>query len=67
MEFDEGGKRLWMKVNDITDEIYMKHYLPDDYQKGTKILTTKDYIPPYLKKLLAQSDSGMLNFIIIFF
>lgn len=41
-------KRMWMKVDDITKEIYNKSYKTTGDEKRI-ILTTMDYVPEYLK------------------
>lgn len=62
LEFDELGRtRLWMKADDIDDELYQQHYIPTEYNTATKILTTQQYVPEFLKKL--GSLSGKSNYI----
>lgn len=47
-EFD-GVKRIWLKVHDIDIQLYNEHYKPTLYNTDCKILTTEQYVPPYLK------------------
>lgn len=49
-EFDGSGKRLWMEVSNITNELYGKHYKPTEYNTDFAILPTSDYVPPYLSE-----------------
>lgn len=48
-EFNENGNRIWLKVDDITNDLYQQHYRPTVYNTGLTILTTNQYVPPYLK------------------
>lgn len=48
-EFDE-EKRLWWKVDDIDENLYNQHYKPTKFNTDLKILSTEQYIPPFLKK-----------------
>lgn len=45
-EFND-GKQMWLKVTDMTNEIYQQYYKPTVYNNDIKILTTKPYVPPY--------------------
>lgn len=46
----EDGKRLWWELTDMTNEIYEGHYNPSyEQQKTYAILTTEQYVPPYLR------------------
>lgn len=47
---DDRSKRLWWKVDDITDELYDQHWKPTVHNTQMAILTTKQYVPPYLPK-----------------
>lgn len=49
-EFDENGKRLWLKVTDLNNALYLQHYSPTVLNTEKKILTTKQYVPEYLKQ-----------------
>lgn len=49
-----GGKRLWMKADDMTLDIYRKHCTPTIYNTDMAILSTRDYIPEYLKGIVAK-------------
>lgn len=42
-------KRIWMKVDGITNEIYKKHFKTTYFENKINILSTKDYMPEYLK------------------
>lgn len=44
------GKRAWLKVNDIDNELYNEHFVPTCFNTDVKILTTEQYVPPYLRK-----------------
>lgn len=49
-EFDKlDGKRLWWKFDDITEELFSQHLTPTVYHPGIAILTTEQYVPPFLK------------------
>lgn len=43
------GKRVWYKVEDVDDSLYLQHYHPTLHNKSIKILTTEQYIPPWLR------------------
>lgn len=47
LEEIKNEKRIWMKVDDITNEIYKKHFKTKISKMN--ILSTKDYMPDYLK------------------
>lgn len=55
----EGDKRLWLKVEDIDNNLYSQHYTPTEYNKEMKILSTEQYVPDFLKKLCVGS-AGMI-------
>lgn len=63
-EFD-GGKRLWLKVNDIDNELYHQHYTSTKYNTDIKILSTEQYVPHFLKKLCVESTG--ICFLLSFF
>lgn len=45
----EGTTRLWMKVDNINDDLYDDHF-QSTIHTNVAILTTKQYIPPYLSE-----------------
>lgn len=49
-EFQD-NQRVWLKVENITDDLYSKHFKPTQYNTDYAILTTKQYVPSYLKNL----------------
>lgn len=55
-----GEKRLWMKAEDMTLEIYKNHLKPTIFNTDLAVLTTQDYIPEYLKGILAKK-MGIYN------
>lgn len=55
----EGEKRLWLKVEDIDNNLYQQHYTPTEYNIDMKILSTEQYVPDFLKKLCVES-TGMI-------
>lgn len=57
-EFDANNKRIWIKVNDIDDNLYSKHYVPTVYNTNIKILTTEQYVPIYLKNDVSQNTGN---------
>lgn len=50
----KGEKRLWMKDETITTEIYKQHLKPTLFNNNMKILTTEHHVPKYLKKLFSK-------------
>lgn len=56
------GKRLWLKVTDIDNELYQQHYTGSLYHTDKKILTTEQYVPDFLKKLCIESTGTYLFF-----
>lgn len=50
----EGGKRLWMRAEDMSLEIYKRHLKPTVFNTDLKILTTEHYVPEYLKGILSK-------------
>lgn len=48
IEFN-GLKRVWWKVDNIDNQLYCQHYKPTLYNTTYKILTTEQYVPPYLQ------------------
>lgn len=53
-EFDQ-GKRLWLKVDDIDDDLYQQHYTSTEFNTDIKVLTTEQYVPDFLKRLCIES------------
>lgn len=58
-EFD-GNKRIWLKVDDISKELYYQHYKPTVYNIDYKILTTEQYIPPYQRMFMHEGNGEKL-------
>lgn len=54
------GKRLWIKEEDISFEMYKQHMCPTIFNTDLKILSTQVYVPQYLRRLLSKK-SGNLN------
>lgn len=54
-EFDD-EKRLWWKVDDIDGNLYRQHYKPTKFNTHMKILSTEQYIPPFLKKFCENAN-----------
>lgn len=54
LEEMDGTKRLWMKDPNMTYEIYKDHLTPTVFNTNLKVLTTKHYIPEYLKKIFSK-------------
>lgn len=50
----KGDKRLWLKVDNLTDEQYQQHFKPTLFNTNMKILTTEQYIPPYLEGFVGE-------------
>lgn len=42
-------EKHWLAVDDITDDLFKQHYSPTECNKDIKLLTTEQYIPPWLK------------------
>lgn len=59
-EFD-ADKRIWLKVEDIDNELYQQHYTSTQYNTDIKILSTAQYVPVFLKKLCIER-TGILHF-----
>lgn len=57
LEEFEDGKRLWLKVEDIDDDLYQQHYTSTEFNCDIKILTTEQYVPAFLQKLCMESSS----------
>lgn len=66
VEIDEfvENKRIWMKVEDISNDLFDQHYRPLVHNVNMKVLTTKQYVPNYLKE--AVPCSGMYNCVLFF-
>lgn len=61
-EMDE-GKRLWMKAEDMSLEIYGKHLKPTIFNTNFKILNTQHYVPGYLRRILSKKlGNSNLNY-----
>lgn len=45
----QDNKRLWWQVQNVSNELYDEHYKPTEYNKDYSILTTEQYIPPWLE------------------
>lgn len=58
-EFDQ-GKRVWLKVDDISDKLYQQHYVATECNKDIKILSTEQYVPDFLKKLRTECTGMMI-------
>lgn len=56
----DGKKRLWMKDEGMSSEIYSQHLKPTIFNTDIKILTTEVYIPEYLKEICY---TGNYNFV----
>lgn len=57
------GKKLWIKAEDMSFEIYKQHLCPTIFNTDLKILSTHIYIPQYLQPLLSKkSGDCKLNF-----
>lgn len=54
-------KRIWLKVEDIDNELYQQHYTSTQYNTNIKILSTAQYVPIFLKKLCIEC-TGILLF-----
>lgn len=63
-EFD-GAKRLWWKVDDIDENLYHQHYVPTQFNTDLKILSTEQYIPPFLKKFCGGTGEYLINITVI--
>lgn len=57
LEEFENEKRLWWKVDDIDGDLSRQHYKSTKFNTDLKILSTEQYIPPFLKKF-CESTSG---------
>lgn len=57
-EFND-GKRLWLKVEDIDNELYQQHYTSTQFNTDKKVLTTEQYVPGFLKRLCIE-NTGVL-------
>lgn len=54
----EQDKRMWIKVDDIDDELYQQNYAPTQYHTDIKILSTEQYVPDFLKKLCVENTGN---------
>lgn len=48
LEEYEEGKQIWMKVDNIKEELYNQHYKPTIFKRDCCLLTTDQYIPPWI-------------------
>lgn len=56
LEQFDGEKRLWWKVDDIDEDLYHQHYEPVEFNTNFKILSTEQYIPPFLMKFCGSTS-----------
>lgn len=63
-EFD-GEKRLWWKVDDIDGDLYHQHYVPTQFNTDMKILSTEQYIPPFLKFFCGSTGEYLINITVL--
>lgn len=57
-EFDN-EKRIWLKVDDIDNNLYDQHFTPTQFNTDMNILSTEQYVPAFLKKYCVES-TGLL-------
>lgn len=51
----DGEKRLWIKEEEMSSDIYEQHLKPTVFNKDFEILTTQHYVPKYLRGILSKS------------
>lgn len=61
-EIDEivNNKRVWLRVDDMNNELYSKCHSPTVYNTSIRILTTNQYVPPYLKREIFTSKGKII-------
>lgn len=65
LEEHKNGKRVWLKVEDMTNEIYKQHFNPTNFNTHVKILTSEQYVPTYLRDF--KNDDGKKKDIVVYF
>lgn len=63
LEEFNGEKRQWWKVDDIDGDLYHQHYKPTKLNTDLKILSTEQYVPPFLKKFCESTGNQKLMLI----
>lgn len=56
-----GEKRLWMKAEDMTLDIYKNHLRQTIFNTDLAVLTTQDYVPEYLRGIVAKKLGTLLH------
>lgn len=66
-EFDSKNKRVWLEVKDLDNKVYSQHYRPTVYNTDIEIISTKQYIPEYLKSNTTECTGKLNNSYLNFF
>lgn len=61
----DGEKRIWMKEEGMTPEIYRQHLRPTAYNTDLKILTTQHYVPEYLKRIFSKNTGNFTTLVVM--